>query len=1680
MKTFPPLPRTLVYPLVRLLRAWLLICTAACSWAEVEIFELRTSAPFYGQAVTQTEGGANYGIGTFAFAEDWGGVASLTNVGIDPDGAAQQWAFTADGWSATVDATAMAAAHNGDHVLWLDFSVLLNAVPLRHFLIPSARGTHALALVQTDAAGGSPVIAPLAVEGGDISLSGNFTARRASALVDMAKPFWVVDFTTASRSPTGATFLRDGWAGDGASYRIASVSFILDAVCAGEHYTLHWQFPGQAEAMQSLTAASSGLGWVQLGDWSVVDGTGTVSVTGSVGVGANYWLTRDSDGWNCGSRNLDPFAMRPNPLLWSLRGAAAPPVPWQTVTFNIAAGYGWSGASVAQPDGTRSLSPVYNGTLTLADLDEWGNPHDFYYEQWTAQIDPREAYWLTVNGTQCSQGEAWFYNGWSAIGGAAKNPQPVTFGIASGVAWSQSVNDSSGSQGLSLSASGLQIQDYYADGTPNLFNYDLWNATVDVSRPWFLVVNGSVQSANATWFTNGWQWQGGAPLPQNWQTLNFTVPSGMGWFSSVTQASGSWGLNYTGQSGYIEDYWNDGSGTPNFFYYEVFSAAVDVNRPFTLTVSGTPAAPGATTFYGGWAWQGGARENNFTLSLSLNGDRANHDFAVRAPDGTTWPWNPSGSMQWQSSTFTETWSPSANPNAQPPFGWNLQYLVLPTSWSVTRAGSSSGQWTLTDTTTGESKNFNPGQAGAYSLDASQWWLPAQSFDGLKISLSRWSHDLRIRQRNHTEPGGNYLVDKLSSEGSFTPGAAWYESYGYFNATSHRRMIPGMDWWLYDATTGEYSTPDGDNSFIGWIYAPTPENVAAAQSNLAAVEVTWKFPATCGTEMLAGSFTIIRSDIGQMGEAIPAATCRNGQGTPLLFHYTDSGMAADSYTYTIRYSYGGKISGDATVMVTVNDAATLALMDSDEDGFKDLEEFQAGTNPYDANDKPVPLPVPVTLVAVQSAITAVKLTWEFPPNCGPEWLQKGTFAIVRTNLAGGLPVVLPNGQPIPAATYRVDQDAAPLRFLYTDSDLAPGAYAYAIRYSDGHRTSNANITFTVNDEATLANMNSDWDDFTDLEEFQSNTNPYDAASSPPARIVAVSKGDTLLGGKKLVVNLESENGIGAVSYSMVAPLPNSALATVSLSGAQLTVKAKALADGACTIHFTASDTRTTPGSSASGTITIEITPNPLTAFSAGGVINRDGPLPVLVTVSASGGEATETANYTYTVTSRPAHGEITAFFNQNFYPDDVAGSADLTYTPDDPFPEAGDSFEVKVTDDGGTQKIVTVWIAAFQQPPPPPDGVSIVIGPDMKGVVGDEIPSVLKYSGGRHFVSPKKTTAITQENVVLKAEVISQEGKTFDQLYEWDMNGYSFTSDTLNVSRSAPVKYVVKIKEKATGATMDSITVWILWTATTVDRGTGQWDALAEGGARYRTLGPVAGDPVEAGWHFVFTIFPQEIVTSPGDKPDLEGPNSTPPPGHFQLWPTEITYESDGTARWADTATTKWDISRNMSITVRNPKLIAKSFLDQSNPRGLFFQGQPNVELESVMYPEEDAAGNDDPTLRNGMDEEDNPYDPSVEPNLRHLKGEIASFDVPSIGALGPWGEGDNGRTYSLEMDFSEFARVELCGTSSSGAGPRTWYRISEFTPWHHAFKALYDILLPIGIGAWYDNSSSSGEGNLNH
>ena len=908
---FPP---SIVRAVARLLCAVLVSLAAQRASADPENFELRAPATWFGQALVQSPDGGvtNWGIGAFVYAETWNnnngwwdGYAALANVAIDPDDGTQHWTFMgSNGWTCTVDAAAVANARNADHVLWLDFEPGSESFTW-NFLVSSDYAGHALGLVQPGDGDGPPTVSPLSLGDSISMLSGEgygpgFSGVRASAPVDSSKPFWVADFTTGLRSQNGATLLRDGWVADAQPHPLVSVSVYFDAISSGDRYTLHWQLPGamQSEMVQSLTAVSGDAGWQQMGNWGSEDLSGTVGITGSVAVGSNYWVTRDSDGWSSSSWFLNPLVQWPDPIRWALRGMAAPPVPWRTATFNIAAGCGWS-AYVAQQDGMRGLTPASTGTLTFSDTDDWGNPHDFYYEQWTTQIDPREPFWLTVNYTQCTQGETWYYNGWTAIGGTPRNFQNVSFGISAGFGGNASVyQGSNGSQGLTLQGTGFRIDDYLnggpADGTPNVFTYDLWNATLDVNRPFFLSVNGTTLDANQAWYYNGWQWQGGG-VP-NWQVVNFTIASGYGWSNSFVTQTNNWqSLSFIGQSGYTEDYWNDGSGTPNFFYYDIFSAQVDISRPYTLSVNGQPLDPGVSAFYNGWQWQGGARTLAFTLNLTMNGDRVNHDFTLTAPDGRSQALALSGSQITAEIGLWNQWVPEM---------WNYSYSTFSSSQGMTWDGRS-GVWTLTDAVTSETVTFDPSGSASYAFDLGQWWLPSTSIQ-LQISLSRWGHELHLRQRD----GQDYLVTPGSSQGGLiqTPDGSWFQSYYYFDAGSYRREISGWDWWIYDATTNE-SSPANASNLIGWIYPATPVNAASWITADNGVEVRWELPAVFDTTILDGGFTIEATDIaGGSWSQVSQNTARNylrNDASGFQFRFGDSmGTSGTGRIYRVMLSYGG--------------------------------------------------------------------------------------------------------------------------------------------------------------------------------------------------------------------------------------------------------------------------------------------------------------------------------------------------------------------------------------------------------------------------------------------------------------------------------------------------------------------------------------------------------------------------------------------------------------------------------------------------------------------------------------------------------------------------------------------------------------------------------------------------------
>ena len=161
----------------------------------------------------------------------------------------------------------------------------------------------------------------------------------------------------------------------------------------------------------------------------------------------------------------------------------------------------------------------------------------------------------------------------------------------------------------------------------------------------------------------------------------------------------------------------------------------------------------------------------------------------------------------------------------------------------------------------------------------------------------------------------------------------------------------------------------------------------------------------------------------------------------------------------------------------------------------------------------------------------------------------------------------------------------------------------------------------------------------------------------------------------------------------------------------------------------------------------------------------------------------------------------------------------------------------------------------------------------------------------------------------------------------------------------------------------------------------------------------------------------------------------------------------------DDATRKWDVSRQIQVTIRNPGGV--------NTQGLtpaaWYANQPQPEATPVAFPGLDVEGNDDPKLE---DEDGNPYGPCTRLSLEHEKGEISSSDFPklSIGSA----NGVAGAFFAKELDFREFARLELWdGKRKTG---QFWFRISGYQTWHHYLRTTFN-----GTTSRWENTGSSAD-----
>ena len=350
----------------------------------------------------------------------------------------------------------------------------------------------------------------------------------------------------------------------------------------------------------------------------------------------------------------------------------------------------------------------------------------------------------------------------------------------------------------------------------------------------------------------------------------------------------------------------------------------------------------------------------------------------------------------------------------------------------------------------------------------------------------------------------------------------------------------------------------------------------------------------------------------------------------------------------------------------------------------------------------------------------------------------------------------------------------------------------------------------------------------------------------------------------------------------------------------------------------------------------------------------------------------------------------------------------------------------------------------------------------KGKTGDQIPSNLGISGEKHYVTPKKTADTPFDKVVLRTKGLDQE--LFDRILEWE-GGEPVPSFNIkrNVSRTTPSKNIVKLKSKHSQEVADVMNVWVIWSVfSTLDDGVaGKGFFTQEEGTWSRFW--VVPNPNNMR-KFTCVITPIEIITDK-DRPALDVANAKLPPGAEKSWILDI-------QKPAANATKKWDMSRQIEITLANPGGILSGDLLNSLP-ATFCVNQPDtandpiIALDKVIaMPTNPTEGNDDPLA---SDEDCNPYALRVGNGLDHEIGELSSHDAPQFPALNAWGVQD--RQFGIRVNFNEFARVELWDSKRNGG--RFWFKISDDFKWHHVYRAKFSSAL----NQWQNFGSSAGTGH---
>ncbi len=255
-----------------------------------------------------------------------------------------------------------------------------------------------------------------------------------------------------------------------------------------------------------------------------------------------------------------------------------------------------------------------------------------------------------------------------------------------------------------------------------------------------------------------------------------------------------------------------------------------------------------------------------TLVLEVFGGRKDHQFFLEQPDSLgNWqtffsftPGDPAWQIGdgWTTVSYTNDFGAQVTVNvgnyvADNQYAWfqdaeNLLYEIS----RVTIAYNSNRPFRIRDVTTGETA-----PEGVTNLGR---WFPPQSGKSLKLSSSRWGHDLWLVHPD----GSESQVVQNATQGSIqltASGASWWTDYYWFDASVPWHGF--LPWRLEDRTDGAFTPfhpPGATPDFVNWIAVTAPHGltahyVARTSTKPAGILVQW----TPGEPPTGGGFIIER-------------------------------------------------------------------------------------------------------------------------------------------------------------------------------------------------------------------------------------------------------------------------------------------------------------------------------------------------------------------------------------------------------------------------------------------------------------------------------------------------------------------------------------------------------------------------------------------------------------------------------------------------------------------------------------------------------------------------------------------------------------------------------------------------------------------------------------------------------